>query len=117
MIGYIKASDTTEGDEFGDYVRLSDDGLTLAIGADEAGVYLFGYNDGWTQTAHVGTDVSGVADIDLSGDGSHCSLSSPSSKISCVVALTSGTARVLRRATSCQARTKEEVNGCGEPRL
>ena len=74
MIGYIKASDTAAGDYFGDYVRLSDDGHTLAIGADGAGVYLFEYNDGWTQTAHVGTDISVVADIALSGDGSYLAI-------------------------------------------
>ncbi|MZI94809.1 hypothetical protein F9817_16655 [Vibrio sp. CAIM 722] len=74
MIGYIKASDTTAGDDFGDYVRLSDDGHTLAIGADGAGVYLFEYNDGWTQTAHVGTDISVVADIALSGNGSYLAI-------------------------------------------
>lgn len=98
MIGYIKASNTGEFDEFGQSVSLSSDGKTLAVGAwaeDNAGVgvtttaqindidesynsgavYLFrNVNDRWTQTAYIKSSNTDQFDffgysISLSGDG------------------------------------------------
>ncbi|THJ22406.1 MAG: integrin [Nitrospira sp. CG24D] len=82
-IGYVKASTTGTGDFFGVAVALSNDGNTLAIGAnsedsvatDSGAAYIFKRSDGaWTQQAYLKAsnpgpgDLFGVA-IALSGDG------------------------------------------------
>ena len=94
-IGYLKASNTDAGDRFGEVVSLSEDGMTLAIGAigeasdipgidgdessdlaDDAGaVYVF-VRDGnsWMQQAYVKAsnpepDDSFGTSLDLSADG------------------------------------------------
>jgi len=93
---YVKASNTGEGDEFGNALSLSADGNTLAVGAsledsnatgidgdqsdnsaiDSGAVYVFTRNaaGSWTQQAYVkasNTGASGFGDpIALSADGS-----------------------------------------------
>ena len=59
-IGYFKASNTGEGDQFGSSVSLSRTGDTLAVGAhfegdgDQGAVYLFTYNgDRWEQQDYI----------------------------------------------------------------
>jgi len=97
-IGYVKASNTGEGDGFGGSVALSSDGNTLAVGAwwessnatgistggtgeednsaESAGaVYVFGRNGGnWVQQAYVKASNTGKDDgfgrsVALSSDG------------------------------------------------
>ncbi len=95
-IGYFKASNTGVGDEFGGAVSLSDDGLTMAIGAvgedsnatginnDESdnsafaggAVYVYNYNgSSWAQQAYIKASNTEEADnfgiaVSLSEDGS-----------------------------------------------
>ncbi len=82
-IGYVKASTTGTGDFFGVAVALSNDGNTLAIGAnsedsaaiDSGAAYIFKRVDGvWTQQAYLKASNPGPGDffgvaIALSGDG------------------------------------------------
>ncbi|MDH5426340.1 MAG: FG-GAP repeat protein [Gammaproteobacteria bacterium] len=86
-IGYIKASNTGENDEFGAALALSDDGSTLAVGAamengddsgsfDSAGaVYVYSNSGGsWSQQAYLKGDNTGQGDlfgtsVALSADG------------------------------------------------
>jgi len=93
---YIKASNTSAGDEFGNAVSLSDDGNTLAVsavfedssatgiggnqgnfvvGTDSGAVYLFGrVGTVWSQQAYVKASNTNAADqfgytVSLSGNG------------------------------------------------
>jgi len=96
-VGYVKASNTGAGDEFGVRVALSADGSTLAVGAwredssatgiegdsaddsasDAGAVYVF-VRDGqnaWSQQAYIKASNTGAGDgfgtnVALSGDGS-----------------------------------------------
>jgi len=95
-IGYFKASNTAEGDQFGHSISLSADGSTLAVGAyledssatgingneadkaavDAGAVYVFTrVNDSWQQEAYLKASNTGAGDrfgydLSLSGDGS-----------------------------------------------
>jgi|GEM_PF-471939 len=95
-IGYFKASNTAEGDQFGHSTSLSADGSTLAVGAyledssatgingneadkeavDAGAVYVFTrVNDGWQQQAYLKASNTGAGDrfgydLSLSADGS-----------------------------------------------
>ena len=65
LIGYFKASNTNEGDFFGHAVSLSEDGNTLAVGANltkivaatvSGAVYVFvrdSSSANWSQQAHI----------------------------------------------------------------
>jgi cysteine-rich repeat protein len=89
---YVKASNTGAGDSFGISVALSNDGATLAVGADHeasglvdnqgdnsasaaGAAYVFALAGGqWSQQAYVKTDSPQIGDrfgtsISLSGDG------------------------------------------------
>ncbi|MEW8624852.1 MAG: hypothetical protein AB2551_03800 [Candidatus Thiodiazotropha sp.] len=80
---YIKASNTDVADHFGSSVKLSEDGTTLAVGAESAShsgigsgaVYIFVKNgESWSQQAHINAsnadpgDLFGC-DVSLSADG------------------------------------------------
>ena len=93
---YIKASNTGEGDDFGNVLSLSDDGNSLAVAAvtedssstgvngvlndnstDTGTVYLFRFNtisNTWSQQAHIKASNAGINDrfgssLSMSGDG------------------------------------------------
>jgi hypothetical protein len=80
---YVKASNTSEQDNFGWMVALSNDGNTMAVGAyledelalDAGAVYVFGRDgDSWSQHASVKASNAGEDDqfgysVALSGDG------------------------------------------------
>src|SRR6266850_1266252 len=101
-IGYVKASNTEAGDQFGFSVALSADGNTLAIGAHEESSSSTGINstpdqsaaqagavyvytrsvNGWSQPVYVKASNTGVGDafgkaVALSGDGNTLVVGAP----------------------------------------
>lgn len=91
---YLKASDASAGDLFGDAVAASPDGETLAVGAtvastgitpDVGAVYVFVHDDGgaWIQQAKLTAADAAIDDefgasVALSGDGSILAVGVPS---------------------------------------
>jgi hypothetical protein len=103
---YFKASNTDTGDEFGRSVALSDDGTTLAVGADleasdgvtvpiesnnsvtaAGAVYVFTSVGGWQQQAYVKAPSPVLADhfgfsVALSADGNTLAVGAPQTSVS-----------------------------------
>ncbi|WP_075109819.1 hypothetical protein [Halofilum ochraceum] len=86
-VGYVKADNTSAGDEFGFDVALAADGETLAVGApfeDGSGaVYVFARNGStWTQQEYVKAATPGPADefgtsVALAADGDTLAVGAP----------------------------------------